>query len=126
MPAPSYDLTSAVRLAETTETEYPRNLCVHELLETAAREHSLATAVEFQGRSLTYAELHSRANQLAQLLRRRGVQREVLVGVCLERSLEMVVALLGILKAGGAYVPLDPSYGSGRIGYVLDEARVKV
>lgn len=126
MSASHDHLNSTVRLAKASETEYPRHLCIHELLGATAREHPLATAVEFQGRSLTYAELHSRANQLAQLLRKRGVQREVLVGLCLERSLEMVVALLGILKAGGAYVPLDPSYGSGRIGYVLDEARVKV
>ena len=64
-----------------------------------------------------------RSNQLAHLLRKRGVGAERLVGVCMERSLEMVVALLGILKAGGAYVPLDPAYPSDRIQYVLDDAR---
>jgi len=96
------------------------------LLETTAQEHAASIAVEFEGHSLSYAELHARANQLARRLRKRGVQREVLVGVCMERSLEIVVALLGILKSGGAYVPLDPSFGQGRIQYVLDEARVKV
>ena len=100
--------------------------CVHDLLEAAAQEHAQSIAVEFQGRSLTYAELHARSNQLARVLRKHGVQREVLVGVCMERSLEMVVALLGILKSGGAYVPLDSSFGQGRIQYVLDEARAKV
>ena len=109
-----------------TGAEYPRELCVHQLLETQAQRTPQATAVEFEGRSLSYAELDSRANQLAHLLRKRGVKREVLVGLCIERSLEMVVALLGILKAGGAYVPLDPAYPRDRIKYVLDDARVTV
>ena len=68
----------------------------------------------------------ARSNQLAHFLRDRGVRAGVLVGVCVERSMEMVVALLGILKAGGAYVPLDPSYPSDRIKYVLDDAHVKL
>ncbi len=100
--------------------------CVHELLEAVASEHANSIAVEFEGRALTYAELHARANQLARVLRRHGVQREVLVGVCMERSLEMEIALLGILKAGGAYLPLDVSFGAGRIQYVLEESRAKV
>jgi amino acid adenylation domain-containing protein len=108
------------------QQDYPRDLCVHQLLEEACRENQSSVAVEFEGTSVTYAELHRRANQLARVLRANGVGREVLVGICLERSLEMAVALLGVLKAGGAYVPLDPSYGAGRIQYVLDEARVKV
>jgi len=103
-----------------------RHACVLELLEMTAQEHAQSIAVQFEGHSLTYAELHARANQLARVLRKHGVQREVLVGVCMERSLEMEVAILGILKAGGAYVPLDASFGPGRIQYVLDEARVKV
>src|SRR6266542_4908259 len=117
---------SVAHFACPVETDYPRHSCAHELLETTAQEHAASIAVEFEGHSLSYAELHARANQLARRLRKRGVQREVLVGVCMERSLELVVALLGILKSGGAYVPLDPSFGQGRIQYVLDEARVKV
>jgi amino acid adenylation domain-containing protein len=113
-------------LAGAAEADYPHHSSVHELLETAAQEHSLSIALEFQGQSLTYAELSARTNQLARMLLKRGVQRDVLVGVCMERSLEMVVALLGILKAGGAYVPLDPSFGSGRIQSVVDEAQVRV
>jgi amino acid adenylation domain-containing protein len=83
-------------------------------------------AVECDGASLTYAELHQRSNQLARFLQRRGVGAEVLVGLCVDRSLEMLVGLLGILKAGGAYVPLDPSYPSERVKYVLEDAHVRV
>ena len=107
-----------------TQADYPRNLCVHELLEAQAKQRPQAIAVEFGERSLTYAELHSRANQFARLRERGGAQRETLVGVCVERSLEMVVALLGILKAGAAYVPLDPAYPPDRIQHVLEDARV--
>ena len=107
-----------------TRADYPRDLCVHQLLEDQARRNPESIALEFQGQSLSYAELDARSNQLAHFLRKRGVRAEQLVGVCLERSLEMVVALLGILKAGGAYVPLDPAYPSDRIKYVLDDAHV--
>ncbi len=126
MSMPTHDpAASSTRVANTKE-DYPRHSCVHQLLDAAAQEHASSTAIEFEGLSLTYAELHARANQLARLLQYRGVGPEILVGVSMERSLEMVVALLGILKAGGAYVPLDPSFGKGRIQYVLDEARVRV
>ena len=109
----------------STEFDFPQDLCIHELLEAQAKRSPQAIAVEFAGRSLTYAELHCRANQLAHLLRKHGVQPEVLVAIYMERSLEMVVALLGILKAGGAYVPLDPSHGRDRVQYILDEAQPK-
>ena len=107
-------------------SECPRDLCVHQLLENQARRNPGVTAIEFQGRSLSYAQLDARSNQLARLLRKRGVVAERLVGVYVERSLEMVVALLGTLKAGGAYVPLDPAYPSDRIKYVLDDARASL
>src|SRR6266699_3746981 len=110
----------------STATDYPHDFCVHHLLEAQVQRTSTATAVEFEGRSLSYAELDARANQLANLLRKRGVEREVLVGVCIERSLEMVVALLGILKAGGAYVPLDPAYPQDRLAFMLKDAQVSV
>jgi len=108
-----------------TEAEYPRSACVHHLLEAQAQRTPGALAVEFGERSLSYAELDRRANQLAQLLQKQGVRRESLVGLCVERSLEMVVALLGILKAGGAYVPLDPAYPRDRIQHVLEDAHVQ-
>ena len=90
--------------------EYPHDLCVHQLLQKQALQQPESIAVEFLGHSLTYAELEARSNQLAHSLRQRGIRAETLVGVCLERSLEMLVAVLGVLKAGGAYVPLDPAY----------------
>ncbi len=107
-------------------SEYPRNSCVHELLQDQAQQTPDAIAVEFEGRTLSYAELDARSDQLAHLLRDRGVHAETLVGICLERSKEMVVALLAVLKAGGAYVPLDPAYPSERIKYVLEDAGVKL
>ena len=105
--------------------EYPHDLCVHQLLQKQALQQPESIAVEFLGHSLTYAELEARSNQLAHSLRQRGIRAETLVGVCLERSLEMLVAVLGVLKAGGAYVPLDPAYPSDRIQYVLEDAHVK-
>lgn len=109
-----------------TGMQDPHDRCVHELLHDTAARNAQVAAVEFQTQALTYGELAARSNQLAHLLRKRGVGPEALVGVCVERSLEMVVALLGILKAGGAYVPLDPAYPSDRIKYVLDDAGVKL
>ena len=82
--------------------------CVHHLFEAQVERSPQATAAEFNSRSLTYRELNAKANQLAHELQRIGVGPEVLVGICLEPSLDMIVGLLAILKAGGAYVPLDP------------------
>ncbi|MDQ3942480.1 MAG: condensation domain-containing protein, partial [Actinomycetota bacterium] len=94
-----------------TQTDYPKDQCVHVLFETQAERTPDAVAVVFEDQRLTYRELNRRSNQLARHLRKLGVGRpEVSVGICVERSVEMVVGLLGILKAGGAYVPLDPAY----------------
>src|SRR4030095_9871019 len=83
-------------------------------------------AVVCEGRQLTYRELNRKANQLAHYLRKHGVGAEALVGICTERSLEMLVGLLGILKAGGAYVPLDPEYPQERLGYMLENTQAKI
>ncbi len=107
-------------------TEYPRDLCIHQLIEAQVRRTPDAEAVRFHGESLTYAELDARANQLSHRLRMKGVGPEFLVGLCVERSLDMVVGLLGILKTGGAYVPLDPAYPPDRIRYILEDAGVKM
>jgi len=115
-----------IELWNRTDSDYPRDLCIHQLIELQARKGPSRIAVEFQGRRLTYEELDLKSNQLASLLRRRGVKADVLVGLCVERSAEMLVALLGILKAGGAYVPLDPAYPADRIQYVLSDANAKV
>jgi len=83
-------------------------------------------ALIFEGQQLTYAELNAKANQLAHYLRSLGVGPDVLVGICVERSLEMVVGLLGILKAGGAYVPIDPEYPKERLAFMLEDTSVAV
>src|SRR5438093_7921747 len=103
-----------------------RDRCIHELFEEQAARRPQAVAVTFEDRQLTYGELNSRANQLAHHLRALGVRPETLVGICVERSLEMVVGLLAILKAGGAYVPLDPEYPQERLAFMLAEAQVPV
>jgi amino acid adenylation domain-containing protein len=108
-----------------TATEYPQK-CIHQLFEEQVERTPDVIAVEFEGQQLTYRELNHRSNQLAHYLQKLGVMPDVLVGICIERSLEMVVALLGVLKAGGAYVPLDPTYPTERISFVLQDAQVKV
>ena len=109
-----------------TEAGYPRDLCVHELFEAQAKRSPDAVAVVFEQRQLSYGELNARANQLAHYLKARGVGPEVLVGICVERSLDMVVGLLGILKAGGAYIPLDPAYPKERLAFILEETQAPV
>ncbi|HEY7490704.1 MAG TPA: amino acid adenylation domain-containing protein, partial [Candidatus Tectomicrobia bacterium] len=109
-----------------TATAYPQETCIHRLIEAQAARTPDAVAVVFEEQEWTYRELNSRANQLAHYLRAQGVGPEGLVGICVERSLEMVVGLLGILKAGGAYVPLDPAYPKERLAFMLSDARVPV
>jgi amino acid adenylation domain-containing protein len=109
-----------------TGVEYRAGRCVHELIEEQVERTPEAVAVEYEGREVTYRELNRRANQLAHFLRGRGVGPEVAVGVCAERSVEMVVSLLGILKAGGAYVPLDPTYPADRLASMVQDARIPV
>ncbi len=109
-----------------TQVDYPKDSCIHELFETQVERTSDAIAVVYENEQLTYRELNARSNQLAHYLRRLGVGPEVLVGICVERSLEMVVGLLGILKAGGAYVPLDPTYPKERLEFMLEDAQSPV
>jgi amino acid adenylation domain-containing protein len=109
-----------------TRADYPKDCCIHQLFEAQAEQTPDAIAVVFEDQQLTYRELNARANQLAHHLRKLGVGPEVLVGICLERSLEMVVGLLGILKAGGAYVPLDPTYPRERLAFMLSDSKASV
>jgi len=109
-----------------TSTDYPRDKCIHELFEEQAERTPDAIAVVFEEQQLTYRELNSRANQLAHYLKKRGVVPEALVGICVERSLEMVIGVLGILKAGGAYVPLDPSYPKERLAFMIEDTKAPV
>ncbi|MBD0339436.1 MAG: amino acid adenylation domain-containing protein, partial [Microcoleus sp. Co-bin12] len=109
-----------------TQVDYPKDSTIHQLFEAQVEQTPDAIAVVFEDQKLTYGELNKRANQVAHYLQQLGVKSEVLVGICTERSLDMIVGLLGILKAGGAYVPLDPSYPLERIAYILSDARVKI
>jgi amino acid adenylation domain-containing protein len=105
-----------------TGADYPRDKCIHELFEAQVEKTPDATAVVFGDQRLTYKQLNERANRLAHHLQLLGVSADVRVGICLERSLEMLVGLLGILKAGGAYIPLDPVYPSDRLAFMLEDA----
>ena len=110
----------------STEADYPQDRCAHQLFEVQVARTPEATAVTFEGETLTYRELNRRVNQLAHYLQKRGVGPETLVGICVDRSLEMVVGLLGVLKAGGAYVPMDPAYPPERLAFMLEDAHVPV
>jgi amino acid adenylation domain-containing protein/non-ribosomal peptide synthase protein (TIGR01720 family) len=110
----------------TTHVDFPEDPCIHESFEAQVRASPDRPAVSSRGRQLTYRQLNERSNQLAHYLRKHGVGPEVLVGICAERSVEMVVAILGVLKAGGAYVPLDPEYPRERLAFMLDDTRAPV
>ncbi|HET6978722.1 MAG TPA: amino acid adenylation domain-containing protein [Pyrinomonadaceae bacterium] len=110
----------------STATEYPRHRCVHELFEEQAAREPEAQALLFEDESLTYRELNERANQLARRLRALGVGPEVTVGVLLDRSPELIVALLAILKAGGVYVPLNAAYPRERLELMCDDAQLRL
>ncbi len=115
-------------LAEFNNTAraYPYDKCVHELFEAQVERTPAAVAVVANDRQLTYAELNERANQLARFLRRFGVGPDSLVGLCVDRSLEMIVGILGVLKAGAGYLPMDPSYPADRLAFMLQDANVFV
>ncbi len=109
-----------------TQVDYPKDKCVHELFEEQVAAHPNAVAVEFEDGQLSYSELNQKANQLARYLKEeRNVMPDTLVGICLERSFEMIVGIIAVLKAGGAYLPLDPSYPAARLAYMLDDADVR-
>ena len=109
-----------------TKTDYPRDRCIHELLEAQVERSPEAVAVVFEGKQLTYRELNQHANQLARFLSKLGVEPRAFIGICMERSLETVVAALAILKAGRAYVPLDPEYPKERLGFMLRDAQTSI
>src|SRR6185369_6377279 len=109
-----------------TAAEYPGERCVHELFEEQVEERGDAVAVVYEGEQVSYEELNRRGNQLAHYLRRLGVGPEEKVGLCVERSVEMMVGLLGVMKAGGAYLPIDPGYPEERIRYMLSDSGAKV
>ena len=109
-----------------TSVDYPKAKCVHQLFEEQAEKRPDNIAVVFEEAELTYRELNEKSNQLAHYLQKKGIKPESLVGICVERSLEMIVGLLGILKAGGVYVPIDPTYPEDRISYMLEDADCEI
>jgi amino acid adenylation domain-containing protein len=131
-PDGRYETTSLLTQAErrqileewnATLEEYPQGRQLQELIEEQVERSPESMAVMYEGQRLSYRELNERANQLAWYLREQGVGPDVLVGICVERSVEMVVGLLGILKAGGAYLPLDPDYPVERLRYMVEDSR---
>jgi amino acid adenylation domain-containing protein len=109
-----------------TTVAYPREQCLHWIFEAQAARTPDAVALVYRAQQITYAELNRRADQLAGHLRARGVGRGVPVGICIERSIDAVLGLLGILKAGGAYVPMDPTYPASRLAFMLEDSRAPV
>ncbi|UCD34813.1 MAG: amino acid adenylation domain-containing protein [Nitrospiraceae bacterium] len=112
-----------LREFNNTTSDFPDDKCIHELFEEQAEKTPDATAVVFGDDHLTYRDLNRKADELAHYLRKQGVAAEVLVGICVERSLHMVIGALGILKAGGAYVPLDPSYPKERLAFMVKDTK---
>ncbi|MEB3279244.1 MAG: amino acid adenylation domain-containing protein [Lyngbya sp.] len=110
-----------------SRASYPQDKCIHQLFEEQVERTPDAVAVVFENQKLTYSELNYRANQLANyLLENHQIKPDTLVGICVERSLEMIVGILGILKAGGAYVPLDPDYPQERLSFMVEDSQVSV
>ncbi len=109
-----------------TATDYPSDKCIHQLFEQQVEKTPNFIAVVFEEEQLTYQQLNQKANQLAHYLQTLGVKPEVLVGICVKRSIDMIVGLLGILKAGGIYVPLDPNYPQERLAFMLEDSNVQI
>jgi amino acid adenylation domain-containing protein len=109
-----------------TQLDYPQDKLVHQLFENIAQQHPDAIALVAEDEQITYQELNIRSNKLAHYLTKSGVKAEVLVGLCVERSIDLVIGMLGILKAGGAYVPIDPTYPSARLNLIIQDARISV
>jgi amino acid adenylation domain-containing protein len=110
----------------STQTKYPSRFAIHRWFEKQVTKTPNHAAIVFEGERLSYRELNERANQLAWHLRHRGTTSEQLVGICLERSFDMVIAVLAVLKAGAAYVPLNPAYPKDRLKYVLDDSHASL
>ncbi|MES2733434.1 MAG: non-ribosomal peptide synthase/polyketide synthase [Bacteroidota bacterium] len=124
LPAPEKQWLLAA--SDENAAGYPTQETIVSLFEAQAARTPEAIALTFETQQLTYQELNEQANQLAHYLRRKGVQADTLVPICLERSLDMIVGLLGILKAGGAYVPIDPAYPQERISFILNDTAARV
>ncbi|MDZ7319878.1 MAG: amino acid adenylation domain-containing protein, partial [candidate division KSB1 bacterium] len=120
------ELHRIIRDWNNTSADFPLDLCIHQLIEKRVRLTPEAVAVIGEGQQIAYQELNQRANQLARVLRKKGVVAESLVGLCVKRSINMIVGMLGILKAGAAYLPLDPDYPKERLEYMIQDSRVSL
>ncbi|MEM8718482.1 MAG: amino acid adenylation domain-containing protein [Cyanobacteria bacterium P01_G01_bin.39] len=109
-----------------TQIEFPSNLCFHQIFEVQVAKTPNNIALVFQEQELTYAELEQKSNELANYLVSLGVQPEVRVGICCDRSFELIIAFLAVLKAGGAYVPLDPVYPQSRLDYIVQDSQISI
>ncbi|KFH62971.1 hypothetical protein MVEG_11009 [Podila verticillata NRRL 6337] len=119
---PADEIELLIQTWNMAQDVQPEGLCIHHLFEQQVERAPEAIALVFEGQSLTYGELNTRANRLAHNLVDRGVRPDSLVAICVERSVAMIVSILAVLKAGGAYVPLDPAYASDRLRDILDDA----
>ena len=131
-PINSYQILTQAEIIQITQewnnlsAYYPKDKCLHQLIEEQVERTPDAIAVKFNDQSLTYRQLNNQANQLAHYLQKLGVGPEVRVGICADRSLEIVIAFIAIFKAGGVYVPLDPSYPKDRLAYMIEDSNVPV
>jgi len=119
---PEGEQETLLRIWNTTQQDYPADMCIHHLFEQQVERTPHATALVFNGNSMTYTELNNRANRIAYHLIELGVQPDSLVAICVERSFAMIIGVIAVLKAGGAYVPLDPAYASERLRNILTDA----
>ena len=109
-----------------TGTDYPKEKTIHQVFEEQVERTPDQMAIIFKDQQLTYRELNQRSNQLARTLREKGVKVDVIIGIMVERSLEMVIGMLGVLKAGGAYLPIDPTYPEERIRFMLEDSEIRI
>lgn len=123
---PEHEFNKVLKEWNNTLAEFPYDSCISELFELQVDKSPENTAVIFENQKLSYRQLNEMSNKLACYLRKSGVGRETLVGVCMERSVEMVVGVYGIVKAGGAYVPIDPEYPANRQAYMLNDSKVGI
>lgn len=117
------ELNQVLKQFNDTDSEFPYDKCIHELFEQNVRRYPHKLAVVLEDRQLTYQELNQQANQLAHYLQKIGIKPEAVVGICVERSIEMIVAMWAVLKAGGAYLPLDPDYPVERLRLMLTDSK---
>ncbi|EGO65810.1 non-ribosomal peptide synthetase [Acetonema longum] len=123
---PEEERRKVLRAFNNTQAGYDRDKTIHALLEDQAEQRPERPAAVFEGRQLTYRALNARANQLARVLRHKGVKPDSIVGIMTERSLEMVIGVMAVLKAGGAYLPIDPNYPADRIQYMLQDSAAAI